>query len=424
MASLNYEILIDPAPLQVSEPGGESPGAVYIVVTNQTGADVTWGSIEVRVPVGNAEGDLTTAPAAINARIEQNTATDKAHEPKVARDATTGVVRVTPRNKAPFGKAGSLVLVLDDFPVSAKPGVVLPRVEERPVKGAPRKPVILSLLKQAPGVPRNFRADKTLLGANDTVRLLWDGPDTFTYAIKGPDGSMQTVTKGTAGWEWSPKKGDEPKRDATYTLIATPSTGKQPGYFLTTTVHLLGPEFDSVTATAGMHTPWVKGTEVDGRIHFTPQGAEIRKDPEKRGILTADKAALRDLDTTGNAVVGGALTVMGDVDARSALTVTGDVDAKGGLSVTGDVDAKQNFRAARNVELNDFVTLGNVRVRGALSVAGDVDTQNGVRAAGNVIVGCRLIVTDHVEAGHDLHLAGKAVVGGDLTVGGRVDSGG
>ncbi|MFJ7209165.1 hypothetical protein ACIQWR_37245 [Streptomyces sp. NPDC098789] len=294
MASLHYDILTDPAPLQVPVAGEERRGSVYIVVSNPTLDEVIWYSIEVRVPCGQGDGDLTAHPKTITARVERNTGTKQGEEPIVAWDDTTGVLTVTARPNTLFQEAGSMALVLDGFPVSAASGLVLLRVTERAANGAfvRRTPVTLSLLKQLPKVPRNFRAQQSLVAGGQDVVLRWDGPDTLVYRIQGPDGSPEAVapSQGATGWQWSPAPGREPKRDATYTLIATSPGGEQPGYFLTTTVHLRSPEFEGVTATAGIHSPWVEGTADRGRIVFTPQGAWIRDAADDPGELSAARA--------------------------------------------------------------------------------------------------------------------------------------
>ncbi|MFF4323171.1 hypothetical protein [Streptomyces sp. NPDC001568] len=230
--------------------------------------------------------------------MERNTATRQGEEPHLAWDDNTGVLTVTARPNALFQEAGSMVLVLDGFPVSGAAGLVLLRVTERAANGArvQKNPVTLSLLKQLPKVPRNFRAQQSLVVGGQDVVLLWDGSDTLTYRIQGPEGQPETVapTQGATGWQWSPPAGREPKRDATYTLIATSPGGQQAGYFLTTTVHLRSPEFEGVTATAGIHSPWIEGTTDRGRIVLTAQGARIRDAAEDLGTLTAAKA---DVDT-------------------------------------------------------------------------------------------------------------------------------
>ncbi|WP_406179611.1 PIG-L deacetylase family protein [Streptomyces sp. NBC_01006] len=104
--------------------------------------------------------------------------------------------------------------------------------------------------------------------------------------------------KGASGWEWSPKAGQEPKRDATYILMATSPGSQQPGSFLTTTVHLRSPEFESVTATTGVHTPWVEGTQNRGRVTFTTRGAQFQDDAQALGTVAAATADVETVTAT------------------------------------------------------------------------------------------------------------------------------
>ncbi|KIF00638.1 hypothetical protein PL81_40055, partial [Streptomyces sp. RSD-27] len=280
MASLNYEILTDPAPLQVPQAGEESRGTVHIVVSNPHFNDVIWHSVEIRVPVGEGDGDLTVDPKTIGVRVEQNTATRPGEDPSVVWDEGAGILTVTARPHTYFQEAGSMALVLDGFPVSARPGLVLLHVTERAASGVlvQKYPVTLSLLKQESRVPRNFRPEESLLAAGQDVLLRWDGPDSLVYQIQGPDGLLETVppNPGQGGWQWSPQPGQEPKRDATYTLLATVPGSQRAGSYLTTTVHLRSPEFEGVTAAGGVRAPWVEGTAEQGRVTFTRGGAEVR----------------------------------------------------------------------------------------------------------------------------------------------------
>ncbi|WP_327381438.1 hypothetical protein [Streptomyces sp. NBC_01207] len=113
MASLHYEVLTDPAPLQVPVAGEERQGSVYIVVSNPTMDEVIWYSIEMCVPCGQADGDLTANPKTITARVERNTATKQGQEPIVAWDDNTGVLTVTAWPNTLFQEAGSMALVWD-----------------------------------------------------------------------------------------------------------------------------------------------------------------------------------------------------------------------------------------------------------------------------------------------------------------------
>ncbi|MFF4433669.1 hypothetical protein ACFYZ4_31505 [Streptomyces sp. NPDC001513] len=447
MASLHYEILTDPAPLQVPVAGEERQGSVYIVVSNPTMDEVIWYSIEVRVPCGQADGDLTAHPKTITARVEQNTATKQGEEPIVAWDDNTGVLTVTARPNTLFQEAGSMALVLDGFPVSSASGLVLLRVTERAANGAfvRKTPVTLSLLKQLPKVPRNFRARRTLVAGGQDVVLQWDGPDTLTYQIQGPDGPPETVapTQGATGWQWSPAAGQEPKRDATYTLIATSPGGQQPGYFLATTVHLRSPEFESVTATSGVHSPWVEGTTDKGRIVFTPQGAQIRDAASGLGTLSGAKA---DVETVTAARVRGREsdagwiafpsdgirvgrgggsdlgTVTADkisVNGINTQWVQGRTAADGwiefpasGMNVFQGSGSRQwGTVAADKADLNDVVThraqvKERLTLQGGLSVDNVLETQDGPP---------RLIVHGRLDAEGEVKAEHTVTVNGDLT---------
>ncbi|MFD7135454.1 hypothetical protein [Streptomyces sp. NPDC059894] len=450
MASLVYDILSDPAPLQVPEAGEESRGAVYIVVSNPNNAEVIWYSIEVRVPFGAKDGDLTLDPGAIDARVERNNATEAGKEPIADWDSKTGVFTVSALGGTLFKEAGSLVLVLDGFPVSHKPGLVLLQVTERAANGAvvQKNPVALSLLKQAPKVPRNFRPKQSLVATGQDVVLQWDGPDTLTYRIQGPDGAPETVPprQGPGGWQWSPTAGKEPKRDATYTLMATSQTGQQPGYFLTTTVHLRHPEFESVTATTGVHTPWVQGTTDKGRITFTPRGARIRDDSDAPGTVTADKVSANAVDTKwvgdrdagkgwiefpqsgvnvrkdGQQEWGTVAADKADLNGINTKWVQGRDSSAGwiefppaGLNVFQGAGSRQwGAVAADKADLNDLVThraqvKERLTLQGGLTVTDVLETQDGP---------ARLVVHGRLDAEGEVNANGKVVVGGDLSADG------
>ncbi|MFD4831165.1 hypothetical protein ACFWPV_15120 [Streptomyces uncialis] len=302
MAFLVYDILTDPAPLQVSQAGGTSRGAVCIVVSNPKDQDMAWVSLTVRVPFGQQGDALTPDPKAVTARVLPDQSRKPEEEPLTGWDATSGVFTVTPRPGTYFRASGSLTLVLEGFPVSSTPGPVLLRVTETVWNGPWKQdsPVTLSLLKQAPRAPRNFRPEESLVASGGGVVLRWEGSDTFVYQVHGPDGpSNNPPRQAGTGWEWTPAAGEEPRRDATYTLTAASSPQQQPPeHILTTTVHLRSPEFESVTATDGLHTPWVEGTTDQGRITFTARGARFDDDSGTPGTVTAGQADVDGVTTT------------------------------------------------------------------------------------------------------------------------------
>ncbi|MFE5773081.1 hypothetical protein ACFQ7O_32550 [Streptomyces sp. NPDC056485] len=413
MASLHYEILTDPAPLQVPGAGEESQGAVHVVVSNPTMDEVIWYSIEIRVPAGPADGDLTLHPKTINARVEHDTATKQGEEPAVVWDGDTGVLTVTARPNTLFRQAGSLALVLDGFPVSAVPGLVLLHVTERAANGArvQSNPVTLSLLKQVSRVPRNFRPKDSLVASGKDVVLRWDGPDTLTYRIQGPDGSAETVTSrnGASGWEWSPKAGQEPKRDATYTLMATSPGSQQPGSFLTTTVHLRSPEFEGVTATNGVRAPWVGDRDAGkGWIEFPQSGVNVRRDGKQEwGTVAADKADLNGINTKW---VQGRTAADGWIEFPTA-----------GLNVFQGAGNRQwGTVAADKADLNDVTTqratVGErLTLQGGLTVDNVLETQDGPP---------RLIVRGRLDAEGEVNANGALVVRGESQFEGKVNANG
>ncbi|MEU7205368.1 hypothetical protein [Streptomyces sp. NPDC045470] len=306
MSNLHYEILTDPGQLQVSGTGKgeESPGTIYIVVSHPGPDPVEFRYLQLKVPHGTGEGDLTEDPSRITPpQIIRNNWRDQNHL-ESDWDPTTGMY--TLRERAParviVEKGDSLVLELKDFPVSPKEGLVQLSLAEYSKAGLwKRHYITLSVLKRAPKEPRNFRAEQTLLAATEKVVLRWDGPADLDYQIQGPDKNPQPVQGSGPHWQWTPNPGDEPKRDATYILIAT-RAGQQPGYFLTTTVHLRTPEFDSVTATNGLRTPQIEGTTHQGRISFTAQGTEILGNTQVQGTVSAVTA---DVDSVIASVVRG-----------------------------------------------------------------------------------------------------------------------
>lgn len=414
MANLHYEILTDPAPLQVSgvRPDEQSTGKVYIVVSNPGATHVDFDSLDLEVPGGNGDGALTPDTRKINAGPADHKMKDW-NNLAFQWNGNTGIFMVSTTSKVRVRKGEYMVLVLESFPVSSKEGLVLLKVTEESNGGSGWHShyLTLSLLKQAPKVPHNFRPEKSLVDAGEDVVLRWAGPSTLTYQIKGPDGTEDIDPKLWPDWQWSPKAGTAPKRDATYTLIATSDPKKQqpqqPGYFLTTTVHLSSPEFKKVTATEGMKTPWVQGTTEKGRISFTAQGAEFHVDASGPATITAQKAELDELRVAKGAAVGGELIVKGKVDAQDELHVARNATVGGNLTVNG------------KLELDELLVIRKATIGGDLSVNGRADVLGGLQSAGKTVIGDDLTINGRVDAGGELHAAGKTVVGGDLDVNGE-----
>ncbi|MEZ0092545.1 hypothetical protein [Streptacidiphilus sp. EB129] len=300
---LNYAILTDPTSLQASQPGAPSVGTVYVIVSNTHQSEVRWDFIDVEIPVGGGPDDLTDNPTAISASIEKDYTVNREPEPTFEWDSTLGRFRVHDPSggRLTLPDEESLVLKLENIPVSDVAGLVRLKIHERSGGGDGNLPIrranfttTLGLVKQAPKIPRNFRPDKNSLvdvDASGNVVLAWEGPDNLDYWIRDPQGNEVLVQSAAQGpqvtqqpYTWSPPSA--PRRGTTYTLIAgtTNAAQQHQGYFLTTTVHALVPEFDS-----GTRSPWVEQAPSGSRVTFSAAGVEIHNGTGALGAVLADR---------------------------------------------------------------------------------------------------------------------------------------
>ncbi|MFE9799647.1 hypothetical protein ACFYP6_12310 [Streptomyces goshikiensis] len=456
MAALSYEILTDPVPLQTSgsdDAQTSVAGTVYIVVSNPTTDWVPWYQIEVVLPCGKEAGDLTDRPDMIKTGIEPY-AVRFGDVPKDEWDAGTRTFTVSAALGGLFTPGDSMVLSLDGFPVSDKEGLVRLTVNEisggDPGDGVRTHPLTLSLLKRAPKAPRNFRPEEALVDGGENVILVWDAPDTLTYTIEGPDGlSVPVPQRSGPDWRWSPGPGDAPLRDATYTLVATSPDGRQPGYFLTTTVAVRRPEFEAVTATQGLFAPRIEGTTDKGVIVLTEDGVEVLAADGEPGLVSAGKADVEGVTTRWvrgrDAAAGwiefpaaGLNVFRGEGDRKWGTVAADKADLNGintawvqgrdaaagwiefpaaGVNVfRGEGDRQWGTVAADKADLNDLVT-DRARVKdrltldGGLTVTDVLETQSGPS---------RLIVHGRLDAEGELSAAQNASIGGELSVNGEL----
>ncbi|MFI9329346.1 hypothetical protein ACIGZJ_17600 [Kitasatospora sp. NPDC052868] len=309
---LHYDIVTDPTSLQASQYGAPSVGAVYVVVSNAGTDPVGLHALEVKVPVGDGPGDLTPHPERVERGFEIY---PQFPNPPITFDwdGAKGAFQLTlqPRMSLNVDPGDSIVLKLENITVAAAAGLALLKIHEkahpfRKPKADESRVVTLGLLKNVPKVPRNFRPARTRLDvdAGEQVKLEWNGPSNLDYWIRFPDGTSEHVAQAGPGpsvvdqpYTW-PAPGatpvPAPKRGTTYTLIAGTNVGGQAqhGYFLTTTVHALVPEFES-----GTRTPWIEGASDRGRVTFTPDGVTVDDRNQALGTVTAATADVQDVRT-------------------------------------------------------------------------------------------------------------------------------
>jgi hypothetical protein len=298
---LSYAVFTDPAPLRISQPGAPSVGTVYITVSNSHETEVKWKNIVVDVPSGKGPGALVDAVDAIDPRIELDYTPEPGDEAAEFHFFSTRAVfevSTPSRKQITLPPGGSFTLVLENVLVSSEAGLARLKFREEAECVARRqfmgtRTLTVALPKTAPKVPCNFRPDKSTLDldAGDTAVLRWEGPDNLDYWIQGPDGTKTSVGRRATGpgvaltkysWPVSPT----PKRGATYTLMAgvADSAGQfEGGYFLTTTVHVRVPEFES-----GTLTPWIEDTGTKSRVAFVPGGVDITSNGKGGTVQAAD----------------------------------------------------------------------------------------------------------------------------------------
>ncbi|MDX2939024.1 hypothetical protein [Streptomyces ipomoeae] len=312
---LHYEIITDPTSLQASLPGEPSVGTVYILVSNNHRATVRWDYIDVELSQFAGTADLTNNPAAITASIDRTRQSPRDDDLQFEWDSNLQLFRAqVDRTQNPAGRTTDLysqqglVLKLENIPIAEDAGLAVLEIHETAHGGDAQatqvpQPVTttLGLVKQTPRVPRNFRAEKSLLDGDqgETLELKWDGPTDLDYAILDPRGAEVTRMPAKQGpsahGEFVWPANFAPKRGTTYTLIAkAPGGAYQRGYFLTTTVHASIPEFEG-----GTRTPWIEGTVHKGRAVFARDGVEIQdQNHPALGRLRADKADVDSVITT------------------------------------------------------------------------------------------------------------------------------
>ncbi|MEV7866046.1 hypothetical protein AB0P17_08070 [Streptomyces sp. NPDC088124] len=287
-------------------------GTVYLIVSNPHLANVKWQHIDVLIPIGSGSGDLTDNAAAITASIP------KSYQPLPGEDAPAFTWRGGDRFRAAAASGQDmtlpgqehLVLKLENIPVSEHAGLAVVSIHELAYGGDNNAPAYnpqhpyyygttLGLVKQTPQVPQNFRAELSLVGESQNVVLHWDGPNSLTYWIRHPDGALEDVPPVQPGptpyghHTHTPRR--PLKRGTTYTLVAGTigANGQaQEGYFLTTTVHALIPEFES-----GTRAPWIEGTTDRGRVTFTRDGARVDDFNNALGTIEAATADVHDVRT-------------------------------------------------------------------------------------------------------------------------------
>ncbi|GGS85568.1 hypothetical protein ACFFV7_47260 [Nonomuraea spiralis] len=303
MTMLTYTVITDPAPLEASASGRPSTGTVYLVITNTGQQTAYWSTITVEVPVGNGARDLTSDFNKIKHKGEHNGTPSVNLQPQ-----GTNAFQATPLNGTAFAPGDYMVLTLENVIVAAERGLAVLKVTEKAGRTKTGRPstssAAVALVKTAPKeipAPHSFLADSAVVDAGSKVTLSWEGSDDFTYEIRFPGGPKPVPTVSRTG-SYGPYSlvldtADAPKRDTTYTLVASFGTQR---HTFTTTVQVRNPVLETLTAINGVTTPWVQGRATgDGAVTFSKGAMHIRREfaSNDPGALFADKADLNGVNT-------------------------------------------------------------------------------------------------------------------------------
>jgi hypothetical protein len=305
---LTYTLITDPAPLAASEAGRPSTGTVYLLVTNTGQQAAFWSTIKVEVPVGNGAGDLTPNFNKIKTKGEYGTRSGTRSSVNVQPQGSNAFQATAPGGRTPLAPGDHMVLTLENVTVAPTAGLAVLQVTEtagRTKTGRLSNSfAAVALVKTAPKelpAPHSFLADNAVVDAGTKVTLSWEGSDDFTYEILFP-GGRKPVGKVKHTGSHGPyslvlEAADAPKRDTTYTLIATSGTQK---HTFTTTVQVRNPILETLTAINGVTTPWVQGsTKGDGAFTFSTGAIHVRREfaSQEAGDLYAGEATVSGVAT-------------------------------------------------------------------------------------------------------------------------------
>ncbi|WP_345286689.1 hypothetical protein [Kitasatospora albolonga] len=289
-----------------------------MVVSNTHQEDVEWRYVDLAIPVGSGPEDLTDDRAAIRPSATPSWSTPwDTEDPAFAWDEDARAFRAQhptrPGSKQVFPGQQSLVLKLENVPVTAGGGLVRLTLSERTGGGGrvgghadgrlrhhagagQAGAAHPAQLPSPAGPPAGGRPGRAGVGRAEQPRLLdpLPGREDGAGRPRGGRPASRSSTSPTSGPPREPRPSRCPSARSTYTLIAGTSLNGQPqhGYFLTTTVHALVPEFES-----GTRTPWIEGGKDRGRTVFTADGIRVDDRSGGRGTVSAGTVEARDVRT-------------------------------------------------------------------------------------------------------------------------------
>ncbi len=359
---LDYAIISEPYPLYAAVGTGTPSATVHLVVSNGGGETVYCREIVFSLP----QGDL--AQSLVNADLGDGSASaDGWTVERIEAGADIALPDGDYANFVARADGGSgpldvsgLTITLTNLSISSQPGTARVEVRETATLDQGEWPdspgfTTLAITKfPAPRIPVQSVGD-----------FHADGPEAscggnVRLTWRGPDTLEYTVLHGSGA---KPAYGQsETTTDQQWKGTILRDTTFHLSYVLGDTTHYL-------TTTITVPDPELTALTVDG-------------DVAARSALTVsgDVTARSALTVSGNVAAWSALTVSGDVAARSALTVSGNVTAQSTLNVNGSLYANHDFTAGYGGQnklttsgLNGLKVLGDLTVGGSLTGTGGVE---------------------------------------------------
>ncbi|MEW2633890.1 hypothetical protein AB0903_20100 [Streptomyces sp. NPDC048389] len=323
---LSYELATNPDPLKASPENigvPEETGELIIVGSRRSGAsaDVQW--IKVKVPAGTMSPDLATDLSKVTPRISLDGWTVQLNS------STKEFVFSPAASHAPVGPETGFTIQLSELPISRKVGTAPITVTESSREGSSAfasRSTIFNVGKfPADFYLRNFIANPLVIDNGGQTTLTWERSANATYELLYGETSLDVTNVTT-------RTVTNIKTNTTFYLRGTTGDPSNPvTRILTAQVTVIKPDLEvgqlivngTITAKGDVHIAKEKKLTLNNLAPAEGVGINVGANL----AIAADKALtanhIRATTNTADAVLlQGALTVNGNVLAKSHVTVT------------------------------------------------------------------------------------------------------
>ncbi|MDQ3934048.1 MAG: hypothetical protein M3340_05385 [Actinomycetota bacterium] len=369
---LTYAPRVDPAPLTVSVPGRDPTlGALVVVITNGTPADIALTSVTFTIVVGKpgVEGSpLMPTTQGVKTLVSDTTRWSFTGPSSPVTSGTADYVLAPRAGGVTLAAGASIYVEIYDFQTVTVPGTSTIDVAEVVGGGDPEfTSFAVSTFPDGfffDSLTVNVRQGSALVPVAQVpsgagITLTWNSSlaNTASQTVywSSATAGQQKATPSKLG-EWSTPQGAPLTSDTVFVVVVTAqTTGGEPlTASLATAVSVQNPALVAASVQTGTLT-------ASGPV-------------TANGGLTASQATVNGPLTASGATVNGALTASGAIAANGGLTASA-ATVNGALTASGAVAA------------NGGLTASQATVSGALTANGGATVSNGLTATGNVTLG-------------------------------------